>query len=159
MKDQVAFLVDGRTVRVKIPKFFKNNASDLVTKIETIEVVPDSEAWVIIDERTGTVVMGENVKISSVAVAHGALFVQIKEEPIASQPQALAPENAETVVLPRTRISAGEGQDKLLVIPKSVSLGDVVQGLNSIGVGPRDLIAILQAIKSSGALHAQLELI
>ena len=159
MKDQVAFLVDGRTVRVKIPKFFKNNASDLVTKIETIEVVPDSEARVIIDERTGTVVMGENVRISSVAVAHGALFVQIKEEPIASQPQALAPENAETVVLPRTRISAGEGQDKLLVIPKSVSLGDVVQGLNSIGVGPRDLIAILQAIKASGALHAQLELI
>ena len=159
MKDQVAVMVDGRTVRVKIPKFFKNNASDLVTKIETIEVIPDSEARVIIDERTGTVVMGENVKISSVAVAHGALFVQIKEEPIASQPQALAPENAETVVLPRTRISAGEGQDKLLVIPKSVSLGDVVQGLNSIGVGPRDLIAILQAIKSSGALHAQLELI
>tara|TARA_A100001037_G_scaffold47575_1_gene39270 strand:- start:126 stop:1253 length:1128 start_codon:yes stop_codon:yes gene_type:complete len=159
MKDQVAVMVDGRTVRVKIPKFYKNNASDLVTKIETIEVIPDSEAKVIIDERTGTVVMGENVKISSVAVAHGALFVQIKEEPVANQPPPLAPENAETVVIPRTRVSVGEGQDKLLVIPASVSLGDVVQGLNSIGVTPRDLIAILQAIKSSGALHAQLEII
>ena len=159
MKDQLAVMVDGRTVRVKIPQFYKNNASDLVTKIETIEVIPDSEAKVIIDERTGTVVMGENVKISSVAVAHGALFVQIKEEPVANQPPPLAPENAETVVIPRTRVSVGEGQDKLLVIPASVSLGDVVQGLNSIGVTPRDLIAILQAIKSSGALHAQLEII
>ena len=159
MKDEVAVMVDGRTVRVKIPKFYKNNASDLVTKIETIEVTPDSEAKVIIDERTGTVVMGENVKISSVAVAHGALFVQIKEEPVVNQPPPLAPENAETVVIPRTRVSVGEGQDKLLVIPTSVSLGDVVQGLNSIGVTPRDLIAILQAIKSSGALHARLEII
>ena len=159
MKDEVATMVDGRTVRIQIPKFYMNNASDLVTKIESIEVAPDTEAKVIIDERTGTVVMGENVKISSVAVAHGALFVQIKEEPVVSQPPALASETAETVVLPRTRISVGEGEDKLLVIPKSVSLGDVVQGLNSIGVTPRDLIAILQAIKSSGALHARLELI
>jgi len=159
MKDEVATMVDGRTVRIQIPKFYMNNASDLVTKIESIEVAPDTEAKVIIDERTGTVVMGENVRISSVAVAHGALFVQIKEEPVVSQPPALASETAETVVLPRTRISVGEGEDKLLVIPKSVSLGDVVQGLNSIGVTPRDLIAILQAIKSSGALHARLELI
>ena len=159
MKDEVATMIDGRTVRVQIPEFFKNNASGLVTKIESIEVAPDTVAKVIIDERTGTVVMGENVRISSVAVAHGSLFVQIKEEPIVSQPSPLAPENAGTVVLPRTRISVGEGEDKLLVIPKSVSLGDVVQGLNSIGVTPRDLIAILQAIKASGALHARLELI
>lgn len=159
MKDEIAFMIDGGTVRVIIPEFFKNNASTLVTKIESINVAPDSQAKVIIDERTGTVVMGENVRISSVAVAHGSLFVQIKEEPVVSQPPPLAPENAGTVVLPRTRISVGEGQDKLLVIPKSVSLGDVVQGLNSIGVSPRDLIAILQAIKSSGALHARLELI
>ena len=159
LKDEVASMVDGRTVRVRVPKFYKKNTSGFVTQIESLEVAPDSEAKVIIDERTGTVVMGENVRISSVAVAHGSLFIQIKEEPVASQPPALAPENAETVILPRTRISVGEGQDKLLVIPKSVSLGDVVQGLNSIGVTPRDLIAILQAIKASGALHAQLELI
>lgn len=103
--------------------------------------------------------MGENVRISAVAVAHGALFVNIKEEPIASQPPSLAPEGAETVLLPRTRLAVGEGKDKLLVIPQGVSLGDVVKGLNSIGVTPRDLIAILQAIKASGALHARLELI
>jgi flagellar P-ring protein precursor FlgI len=159
LKDEVASMVDGRTVRVRVPKFYIKNTSGFVTQIESLEVAPDSEAKVIIDERTGTVVMGENVRISSVAVAHGSLFVQIKEEPVVSQPPPLGPETAETVVIPRTRISVGEGEDKLLAIPKSVSLGDVVQGLNSIGVTPRDLIAILQAIKASGALHAQLELI
>ncbi|MZH02407.1 MAG: flagellar basal body P-ring protein FlgI, partial [Nitrospinae bacterium] len=129
------------------------------TRIESLNVTPDAEARVIIDERTGTIVMGENVKISSVAVAHGALFINIKEEPVASQPPPLAPEEADTVVLPRTRLAVGEGKDKLLLIPNSISLGDVVKGLNSIGVTPRDLIAILQAIKASGALHAQLEII
>ena len=159
MKDTLASMIDGGTVRVKVPELFQKNTSGFVTRIENLDVNPDSEAKVIIDERTGTVVMGENVKISSVAVAHGALFVHIKEETIVSQPPPLAPENAETVILPRTRIGVGEGQDKLLVIPKSVSLGDVVKGLNSIGVTPRDLISILQAIKASGALHARLEII
>ena len=94
----------------------------------------------------------------TVAVAHGALFVQIKEEPIASQPPPLA-EGAQTAILPRTRVVAEEGEDKLLVVPKGVSLGEVVNALNSIGVTPRDLIAILLAIKASGALHAELEII
>ena len=159
LKDSIASMVNGRTVRVKVPELFHNDTSGFVTRIEGLEVTPDSEAKVIIDERTGTIVMGENVRISAVAVAHGALFVNIKEEPIASQPPSLAPEGAETVLLPRTRLAVGEGKDKLLVIPQGVSLGDVVKGLNSIGVTPRDLIAILQAIKASGALHARLELI
>ncbi len=159
MKDVFASMVDGGTIRVKVPELYNDNTSAFVTRIESLNVTPDSEAKVIIDERTGTIVMGENVKISSVAVAHGALFVHIKEEAIVSQPPPLAPESAETVILPRTRLAVGEGKDKLLVIPKSISLGDVVKGLNSIGVTPRDLIAILQAIKASGALHARLELI
>jgi flagellar P-ring protein FlgI len=159
MKDSLASMVNGGTVRVKVPEFYLKNTSGFVTRIESLNVTPDTEAKVIIDERTGTIVMGENVKISSVAVAHGALFINIKEEPIASQPPPLAPEGAETVILPRTRLAVGEGIDKLLVIPNSISLGDVVKGLNSIGVTPRDLIAILQAIKASGALHARLELI
>jgi flagellar P-ring protein FlgI len=159
MKDSVASMVNGGTVRVKVPELYLKNASSFVTIIEGLNVTPDSEAKVIIDERTGTIVMGENVRISSVAVAHGALFINIKEEPIVSQPPPAAPEGAETIILPRTRLAVGEGVDKLLVIPKSISLGDVVKGLNSIGATPRDLIAILQAIKSSGALHATLELI
>ena len=159
MKDSLASMENGGTVRVRVPEFYMKNTSGFVTRIESLNVTPDSEAKVIIDERTGTIVMGENVKISSVAVAHGALFINIKEEPIASQPPPLAPEGAETVILPRTRLAVGEGIDKLLVLPNSISLGDVVKGLNSIGVTPRDLIAILQAIKASGALHARLELI
>ena len=159
MKDVISSIVNGGAVQVKVPELYANNTSGFVTRIENLDVTPDAEAKVIIDERTGTIVMGENVKISAVAVAHGALFVQIKEEEVASQPPPLAPESAETVTLARTRVAAGEGQDNLLIIPKSISLGDVVKGLNSIGVTPRDLISILQAIKASGALHARLELI
>lgn len=159
MKEIVSSIVNGGAVQVNVPELYKNNTSSFITRIENLDVTPDSEAKVIIDERTGTIVMGENVKISSVAVAHGALFVQIKEEEVVSQPPPLAPESAETVTLARTRVAAGEGQDNLLIIPKSISLGDVVKGLNSIGVTPRDLISILQAIKASGALHARLELI
>jgi flagellar P-ring protein precursor FlgI len=158
MKDLFASMVDGRTIKIKVPPYYKENTSGFITQIESLQVEPDAVAKVIMDERIGTIVMGENVQISAVAVAHGALFIQIKEEPIASQPKALSI-GGETVVLPRTKIAVNEGQDKLLVVPKSMSLGDVVNGLNSIGVTPRDLISILQAIKASGALHAELELI
>ena len=158
VKDDVASIMDGRTIRIVVPKFYHNNSSEFVSRIEKLDIEPDTIARVIIDERTGTVVMGENVRISQVAVAHGALFIQIRETPVASQPSPLA-EGGETVVLPRTRITVEEGQDKLLVVPKGVSLSAVVNGLNSIGVTPRDLIAILQSIKAAGALHAELEII
>jgi flagellar P-ring protein precursor FlgI len=158
MKDPIANMVDGRTVKVKVPESFKENASHFITSIETLAVEPDAVAKVIMDERTGTVVMGENVQVSAVAVAHGNLFIQIREEPQVSQPAPLSPKG-QTVVVPRTRITVDEGQDKLLIVPKSVSLGDVVTGLNAIGVTPRDLIAILQAIKAAGALHAELKII
>ena len=157
-KDNIATSIDGRTVRVSVPSFYKENTSSFITKLESLEVDPDTPAKVIIDERTGTIVMGENVRISTVAVAHGALFVEIREEPVASQPEALSPEG-QTAILPRTRVAAEEGKDKLLVVPKGVSLGEIVNALNSIGVTPRDLIAILMAIKASGALHAELVLI
>ncbi len=157
LRDVYAQTMDGRTVKVKVPGFYKDNTSMFVHTIEGLEVQPDAIAKVIVDERTGTVVMGENVKISTVAVAHGALFIQIKEEPLPSQPEPLS--GGQTVVVPRTRISVEEGQDKLLIIPKAVKLGEVVNALNAIGVTPRDLISILQAIKAAGALHAELELI
>ena len=157
-KDTIATSIDGRTVRVSVPSFYKENTSSFITKLESLEVDPDTPAKVIIDERTGTIVMGENVRISTVAVAHGSLFVEIREEPVASQPGALSPEG-QTAILPRTRVAAEEGKDKLLVVPKGVSLGEIVNALNSIGVTPRDLIAILMAIKASGALHAELVLI
>ncbi|VAX33218.1 Flagellar P-ring protein FlgI [hydrothermal vent metagenome] len=157
MRDIVATLVDGRTVKIKVPAFYKNKTSQFITRIESIDVEPDGVAKVILDERTGTVVMGEKVMISAVAVAHGNLFIQITEEPSVSQAAPLSL-RGETVVVPRTRLSIKEGEDKLLIVPKSISLGQVVNGLNAIGVNPRDLIAILQAIKASGALHAELEI-
>ena len=157
MKDVFAEPVDGRTIKVKVPEFYVNNVSGFVTKIETLEVEPDTVAKVIIDERTGTVVMGENVHISTVAVAHGNLFVQITETPEASQPAPLS--SGQTVVVPQTDITVEEEEERLLIVPKGVGIGEVVNALNAIGVTPRDLIAILQAIKASGSLHAELKII
>jgi len=157
MKDVFAEPIDGRTIRVKVPKFYKNNVPGFVTKIETLEVEPDTIAKVIIDERTGTVVMGENVRISTVAVAHGNLFVQITETPEVSQPTPLSP--GQTAVVPRTEVTVEEEESRLLIVPKGIGIGEVVNALNAIGVTPRDLIAILQAIKASGSLHAELEII
>ncbi len=160
LKDVYASVVDARSVRVNVPEEYIGNTSAFVTTIEGLDVAPDVSARVIIDERTGTIVMGENVRISTVAVAHGALFIQIKEEPVASQPEPLTvSEGAQTAILPRTRIAVEEGQDKLVVVPRGISLGEVVNALNSIGVTPRDLIAIMQSIKASGALHAELEIL
>ncbi len=158
MKNVIATALDGRTIHLKVPSFYRDNTSAFVTRIERLEITPDAVAKVIIDERTGTVVMGENVRISTVAVAHGSLFVQIKEEPIVSQPSPLS-ETGETVVVPRTRIVTEEGEDRLIIVPEGIGIGEVVNALNSIGVNPRDLIAILQAIKASGSLHAELSII
>ncbi len=157
MKDVFAEPIDGRTIRVKVPKFYKNNVPGFITKIETLEVEPDTIAKVIIDERTGTVVMGDNVRISTVAVAHGNLFVQITETPEVSQPAPLS--QGQTTVVPRTEITVEEEENRLLIVPKGIGIGEVVNALNAIGVTPRDLIAILQAIKASGSLHAELEII
>ena len=158
MKEVLATALDGRTLHLKVPAFYRDNTSAFVTRIERLQVTPDTVAKVIIDERTGTVVMGENVRISTVAVAHGSLFVQIKEEPIVSQPSPLS-ETGETVIVPRTRVVTEEGEDRLIIVPSGIGIGEVVNALNAIGVNPRDLIAILQAIKASGSLHAELKII
>ena len=96
--------------------------------------------------------------ISTVAVAHGNLFVQISEAPVVSQPAPLSPQG-QTAVVPRSRITVEEGEDRLLVVPRGIGIGEVVNALNAIGVSPRDLIAILQAIKASGSLQAELKII
>jgi len=158
MKEVLAEPLDGRTIRLKVPQFYKNNATAFMTQIESLDVEPDIVARVIIDERTGTVVMGEKVRISTVAVAHGNLFVQISEAPLVSQPGPLSP-LGQTALAPRTRVTVEEGEDRLLVLSKGIGIGDVVNALNAIGVSPRDLIAILQAIKASGALQAELKII
>nr|WP_263967172.1 flagellar basal body P-ring protein FlgI [Roseomonas sp. SXEYE001]MCV4208101.1 flagellar basal body P-ring protein FlgI [Roseomonas sp. SXEYE001] len=128
----------------------------LLTEIEQLRVEPDQAARVIIEEASGTIVMGANVRVSTVAIAQGNLTIRVTETPQVSQPNPMA--RGETVVVPRTGIEVDDQRERRLgILRRSVTLEELVRGLNSLGVGPRDLIAILQSIKAAGALQAELE--
>ena len=147
---------DPSTVALQIPKGYRGNIIQLLTEIEQLRVDPDLVARIVIDERSGIVVMGRDVRVSTVAVAQGNLTVTISERPVVSQP---TPDSlGATVVVPRTglKVDAGDGA-KLALIKEEVTLRELVDGLNALGVSPRDLIAILQAIKAAGALQADIE--
>jgi flagellar P-ring protein precursor FlgI len=152
-----AVATDSGTVVIVPPKGFKGNNASLMTKIEQLQVEPDQVARVVIDENTGVVVIGEDVRISTVAIAQGNLTIKVTETPQVSQPSPFS-ETGTTQVVPRTDIQVDEDKDKrLAVVNTGVNLQDLVNGLNSLGVGPRDIISILQAIKAAGALHAELQ--
>ncbi|HOC59309.1 MAG TPA: flagellar basal body P-ring protein FlgI [Smithellaceae bacterium] len=187
--------IDAFSVSVRAKESFAGSLSELVYHIESLDVPVDTPAVVILNEKTGTVVMGDNVRISTVAVAHGNLSIQIKEEMKVSQPQAPVvvvppPPRAgvanamaaraqnimaragetptsgtttvpggQTVVVPETTVNVTEEKKQLMLIPQSVTIFDVVRALNAIGVSPRDLITILQAIKAAGALQADIKII
>ncbi len=149
---------DPGTITLNVPGSYRGDVVGLLAAVETLTVETDQPARVVIDEATGTIVMGENVRIDTVAVAQGNLVVRIDETPQVSQPNPFAPEGAQTVVVPRTDIEVDEESDnKLAVLEKGATLKDLVRGLNSLGVGPRDLITILQTIKAAGALQADIE--
>ena len=154
---QVAQSLDAATVSVAIPPSSQDRLVQFVAEIEQLEVPTDAPAKVIVNERTGTIIMGSQVRISSVAVSHGNLSIQIKAESQVSQPPGFAPQGAQTVVVPKTETTVKEEKAPLILLKAGASIGDVVQGLNAVGATPRDLIAILQAIKRAGALHAELE--
>ena len=151
--------IDASTIKFEVPVNYQENLAIMVAELERLEVVPDTVAKVIIDERTGTVVIGENVRISTVAVAHGNLSIQIKESLNVSQPGPLAGEGAQTVVTPESNVQVQEDTQKLLLVESGANISEVVKALNAIGASPRDLIMIFQAIKAAGALHAELEII
>ena len=151
--------MDASTVEFSVPPEYRENLAIMVAELENLEIRPDSVAKVIVDERTGTVVVGENVRISTVAVAHGNLTIQIKESYQVSQPPPLAGPGAQTVVTPDTQVQVEEQSEKLLLVEAGPTINDVVKSLNAIGATPRDLIMIFQAIKAAGALHAELEII
>jgi flagellar P-ring protein precursor FlgI len=155
---QLAKAMDPSSVNIAVPQNCRNELVNLVYQIENLEVTPDAKACVVLNERTGTVVMGQNVRISTVAVAHGNLNIEIKETPQVSQPQPFS-EKGETVVVPRSEVYVSEEKNKLLLLPEGVTIGEVVRALNAIGVTPRDLIAVLQAIQAAGALQAELKII
>ncbi len=156
--EPIAKAPDAGTVQVKVPADYLGNLVGLVALIEKLEVRPDAIARVVINERTGTVVMGENVRISTIAIAHGNLSIVIKESADVSQPLPFS-KGGETVVVLDTDISVDEQGKQLVVLPEGISIGDVVNAMNALGVSPRDLIAIFQAIKAAGALQAELEVI
>jgi flagellar P-ring protein precursor FlgI len=149
--------LDPGTVGLTVPQQYRGNVISLLTEIEQLQVEPDLSAKIVIDERSGIIVMGRDVRVSMVAVAQGNLTVTISETPQVSQPGAFAPRGAETVVVPRTRIGVQEDGKRLAVVKDGVSLQQLVDGLNALGIGPRDLIAILQAIKAAGAIQADIE--
>ncbi|KZM47681.1 flagellar basal body P-ring biosynthesis protein FlgA [Labrenzia sp. OB1] len=150
--------LDPATVRLDLPQRYDGNIVDLLTDIEQLIVEPDLAARVVIDENSGIIVMGQDVKVSMVAVAQGNLTVTIAETPQVAQPLPFA--NGETVVVPRSEVSVNEdGATKLAIVPETVTLKQLVDGLNALGIGPRDMISILQAIKASGALQAEIEVL
>lgn len=149
--------VDPGTVLVSLPESYQGSMVDVMTDVEQLQVEPDQTARVVIDENTGVIVIGQDVRISTVAVAQGNLTIKVTETPQVSQPAPFS-ETGETVVVPRTEITVEEDKDrKLSVVDDGVSLQELVNGLNSLGVGPRDMISILQAIKAAGALQAEIE--
>jgi flagellar P-ring protein precursor FlgI len=154
----VARAIDPSTVSVQVPEEERARLMEFVARIELATLQVDEPARVVINERTGTVIMGSELRISTVAVAHGNLTIQIKEEKLVSQPPPLAPRGATTVVVPKSEVSVKEESGQLAVVPEGASIGEVVQALNALGVTPRDLISILQAIRQAGALHADLEI-
>src|ERR1700726_2879590 len=147
--------IDPSTVQLSIPAEFKGNVVAFLTEIEQLQVEPDLAAKIIIDERSGIIVMGRDVRVATVAVAQGNLTVTISESPQVSQPNPLS--RGQTVRVPRTRVGVQEDGRKLALVTEGVSLQQLIDGLNALGVGPRDLIAILQAIKAAGAIQADIE--
>jgi flagellar P-ring protein precursor FlgI len=169
---------DARSVAVRMKDSFPGGFVELVSAMESIDVPVDAAAVVVMNEKTGTVVMGENVRISTVAVAHGNLSIQIREESKVSQPLPFSPApptggglkkdketgtivapGGHTVVTKDRQVGVGEEKNQLMVVPKGVTIADVVRALNVMGVTPRDLITILQTIKAAGALQADLKII
>ena len=158
-QEKTARSTDPATVQVAVPAKYKGDVVGLLTDIEQLPVRADQIARVVIDERSGVIVMGENVRISTVAIAQGNLTIRITETPQVSQPAPLS-NTGTTQTVPRTNVQVQEdGDRKLAVLPSGVTLQELVNGLNALGIGPRDMITILQAIKAAGALQADIEVL
>ncbi|MFZ5608522.1 MAG: flagellar basal body P-ring protein FlgI [Pseudomonadota bacterium] len=155
----VATSLDPSTVKVERPAAYAGDMVSLMTEVEQLTVMPDQTARVVIDESSGIIVIGAEVRVSRVAIAQGNLTIRITETPQVSQPNAFA-QQGQTVVVPRSTVEVDAGEERrLAVLDGGVSLQDLVDGLNALGVGPRDMISILQALKAAGALQAELEVI
>ena len=157
MGEGTATAKDGSEIRIRIPGEASNRVVEYLAGIGECEVTPDETAKVVVNERTGTVVIGQNVKISTVALAHGALNIVIRERPEVSQPMPVSA--GKTAVVPNSDVKAQEEQRKVALMDPGATIAELVDALNKLGVTPRDLIAILQALKEAGALQAELALL
>jgi len=176
LEESLATPIDSGTLKLKIPARLQGKVVNLIARVGDLEVTPDNIAKIIVNEKTGTVVIGQNVSIQEVAVAHGNLSIQIKETKEVSQPLPFSPAGlgagpkevgggiiaapgGSTIVTPDSDVRVAEERNQLILIPPGNTIGELVKGLNAIGVTPRDLITILQTLKVAGALQGELEII
>lgn len=150
---RVAVMLDPGTVELNIAATGAPSAAHAIGMVENLGVEPERLARVVVDQRSGTIVLGDDVRISRVAIAQGNLTLRIEEAPLVAQPNPFA--NGETVVVPRTGVDIEEAPGGLAELTGSTSLSEVIAGLNALGVAPRDMIDILKTIKAAGALHAE----
>jgi flagellar P-ring protein precursor FlgI len=150
-----AYALDRSAVVLKIPALFKDYPVEFISLVEELEVIPDTIARIIINERTGTVVVGHNVRIGTVAVAHGGLSVKIGSTPKVTQPNPFS--EGQTAIITEDWISVSEESGNFVTLPKTANVNELVKALNAVGATPRDIINILQAIKEAGALYGVLE--
>ncbi|TAH37561.1 MAG: flagellar basal body P-ring protein FlgI [Alphaproteobacteria bacterium] len=154
---QAAKANDPGTIVIEVPEKYQKDSVAFITDIEQLRIAPDQLARVVIDEQSGIIVMGENVRINTVAIAQGNLTIKITETPQVSQPNAFS-ETGETTTVDRTKIEVDDDSEKRMTIMRAgISIQDLVVGLNALGIGPRDMISILQAIKAAGAMQADIE--
>jgi flagellar P-ring protein precursor FlgI len=147
--------VDSTIVEIAVPEGHRQDVPGFLGVVGSLTVVPDVPARVVINERTGTVIIGQNVKLAGVLITHANLAVITGETPVVSQPAPFS--DGETVEVPRTEINVTEEPARVNLVPETITVGDLAQALNSLGVSPRDLSSIFQQLKESGALFAELE--
>ena len=150
----IARAMDSESMEVHLPEAYASRPVQFLSGLENLQVQPDSKARIVINERTGTIVMGADVRLSTVAVAHGNIKLTVKEFAEVSQPAPFS--KGSTVVIPDTELAIEEEDARFILMEQGVSVGDVAAGLNAIGATPRDVITIFEAIKAAGALQAEL---
>jgi flagellar P-ring protein precursor FlgI len=153
----VATALDAGTVRCYVTSVYRDRVPELIARIEQLTVRPDHIAKVVIEERTGTVVMGANTKIDPVAISHGSVIVKIETRNEVSQPAPFS--NGTTAVVTNSTVNINEQDAKTVVFQSGTTLGQLIRALNTLGIKPREMISIVQNIKAAGALNAHLEII
>ncbi|HSU88345.1 MAG TPA: flagellar basal body P-ring protein FlgI [Terriglobia bacterium] len=154
----IAIPVDGRSIRLAVPADYQQRPIEFMSAIEAVAVDVDSKAKVVVNERTGTVIIGSDVTISPVSISHGNLSISIETQFNVSQAQPLA-QGGQTVVVPEQKVTAQEQKSNFVTLGRGATVDELIRALNALGVTPRDTIAILEALKTAGALQAELEII